>query len=108
MGQIHKKEHLCPYFQLFIENEQFFDTFVSKERHWKSFGKSIFFSLPATKFELKHQMQNINKLVPSQTFYSKQFRTSEYVTIFICIAIDDTKSLVIILVSLSNTERFSW
>ena len=70
--------------------------------------KAFFFSLPATKFELKHQMQNINKLVPSQTFYSKQFRTSEYVTIFICrIAIDDTKSLVIILVSLSNTERFS-
>ena len=72
--------------------------------------KAFFFSLPATKFELKHQMQNINKLVPSQTFYSKQFRTSEYVTIFICntkVAIDDTKSLVIILVSLSNTERFS-
>ena len=51
-------------------------------------------------------MQNINKLVASQTFYSKQFRTSEYVTISICIAIDDTPALVIILESLSNTKRF--
>ena len=71
--------------------------------------KAFFFSLPATKFELKHQMQNINKLVPSQTFYSKQFRTSEYVTIFIirnCCR-NNTPTLVIILESLSNTRRFS-
>ena len=54
-------------------------------------------------------MQNINKLVASQTFYTilKQFRSSEYVYISICIAIDDTPALVIILASLSNTERFS-
>ena len=55
-------------------------------------------------------MQNINKLVASQTFILKQFRTSEYVVIFICntkVANDDTPALVIILESLSNTERFS-